>query len=204
MYIKEKMHMKRLLSVILTVCMLVTLIGMVPMNCNAALADDNITFMASMSDQQILPDGIYYVKNKQSGKVMDIKDSSVKSGESIHQFDFDGTYDQLWQFAYQGNGYYTIKSLHSNLYLSVKNNNSRNGEEIVQYEYSGKDGQLWSITKTTSGAYKLTAKLNTDKDLCLMKGTYIFYPNKLVHMVYTDNNSYDDEWYITSKYWIRL
>ena len=143
-----------------------------------------------------IANGTYYIRSKQSGKVVDIKDSNTAAGESIHQFDFEGTNDQKWIFELQQDGYYTIKSVHSNLYLSVKNNSSSSGTEVVQNPGGNADGQRWAIIKTSNGAYKIKAKCAGDSDLCLKKGTYIFYPNKLVHMTYTNDSTYDDDWYI--------
>ncbi len=142
-----------------------------------------------------LQNGTYYIQSKASlSKVVDIKDSNTAAGESIHQFDFEGTNDQKWIFELQQDGYYTIKSVHSNLYLSVKDNSSNSGAEVVQNPDGNADGQRWAIIKTSSGAYKIKAKCAGGADLCLKKGTYVFYPNKLVHMTYTNDSTYDDEW----------
>ena len=143
-----------------------------------------------------IANGTYYIKSKQSGKVVDIKDSNTTAGESIHQFDFEGTNDQKWIFELQQDGYYTIKSVHSNLYLSVKDNASNSGADVIQNSGGNADGQRWSVTKTNNGAYKIKAKCAGSLDLCLKKGTYVFYPNKLVHMTYSDDSTYDDEWEI--------
>ena len=146
-----------------------------------------------------IANGTYYIKSKQSGKVVDIKDSNTTAGESIHQFDFEGTNDQKWIFELQQDGYYTIKSVHSNLYLSVKDNASNSGADVIQNSGGNADGQRWSVTKTNNGAYKIKAKCAGSLDLCLKKGTYVFYPNKLVHMTYSDDSAYDDEWEIIGK-----
>ena len=152
------------------------------------------SFVVNVSE---LPNGTYFFKNKQTGKILDIQGPSSNSGTIIHQWQYYGHDSQKWILELQTDGYYTIKSAYSGLYLSVQGNSSYENAAIMQLSGGNGTGQKWKITKTDSGAYKINAKCGDIGNLCLSLENDSFDNGIAIqHKVHINDSNYMDEWQI--------
>ena len=154
------------------------------------------TYTASCEVSVYIPDGTYFLKNKQVGYYADILNSTMTSGTTVCQWSFTGADTQKWIFTRQSDGYYTIKSANSTTayYLGVANDANSDGANIILRTGTVTNGMKWKISVTNSGAYRLTPKTG---DWCLATNTSSqTNGTKLIQGDYVYNTSYRDEWNI--------
>ena len=150
-----------------------------------------------------LPNGTYYLKNKQTERYADIKNQSMSDGTQIHQWEFHGGKSQRWEFRHLGDGYYSVKSdnASSAYYMGVKNDSSALDADIVLRTGSLTSGMKWKVEKLSDGAYKIIPKTGESRDYVLAAGTSVALNGyKLVQGDYIDNDSYRDEWLLYCSY----
>lgn len=143
-----------------------------------------------------VPNGAYYLRNKETNRYLDIEGPSTDSGADIHQWQFYGHNSQKWVIELQQDGYYTIKSIYSSLYLTVENNSSAQNARITQASGGTATGQRWKFTKLGTGGYKIGAKCGESTDKCLAVGDYLFNVDgiEIKHKTYADASNRQDEW----------
>ena len=157
----------------------------------------------------IIENGIYYQKNKETNRYVDIE-ISMTEGAYIHQWDYHGGKSQRWIFTYTHNdNYYTIKADNSSttFYLGVKNDSTATDARTILrsgLDSNGtktiSDGMLWGISTTSSGAYKIRAITGESggNDRVLAVGWYLFNVNGIDvdQRDYVNDTNYKDEWYL--------
>ena len=161
----------------------------------------NLTYSVSCTITVCIPDGTYYIQNKQTEYLADIQGPTMANGTTIHQWQFNGNNSQKWIFNHQGDGFYTIKSANSSTayYLGVIDDAVVVNSDIVLRDNEITTGMLWRVTVTDNGAFQLTAKNGITNNYALATTTSAQTNGaKLVHGAYVDNNSYRDEWYLIS------
>ena len=102
--------------------------------------------------------GLYDVRAKNSGKVLDVAGISLFNGAVVQQWDYWGGDNQKWLISSVGNGYYKILAKHSGKSLDVTGISPYNGAVIEQWDYWGGDNQLWELTPVENGYYRITSK----------------------------------------------
>ena len=113
------MKHRRLLSFILAIVFMTAL----PINSSFAVSPSDIIFAAAgttsatvnMSPSAVVPDGIYYIKNKQLGGYLQVNDGDAPNYSTINEFmelhSFDGGDYQKWQITHTSDGYYKIANV---------------------------------------------------------------------------------------------
>ena len=145
----------------------------------------------------LIPEGLYFLKNRQTGGYVDIQSHSMVDGNSIVQWQFGGGHTQKWSFGLLKDGYYTIRSNNSDVpyYLGVINDSSELNVDIVLCSGTITDGMKWKIAETTSGAFKLIPKTGEISNYVLATSTSDTTNGaKLIQRAYVYNDSYRDEW----------
>ena len=140
-----------------------------------------------------LADGVFFVRNCQSEKCMQIDNyaSTSSSGAIYELLGFDGGDDQRWNIAYVSDGYYKITSVASGLAATAP---SSAGNSITQTAYTGSDKQLWRITSSEDCMYKLSPKSSTSYYMAVGGGiTASGGQRVVVSSLQTDSK---DEWYL--------
>ncbi|MFC8147240.1 RICIN domain-containing protein [Streptomyces paradoxus] len=99
--------------------------------------------------------GQYVLVNKNSGKYLDIPQSSTTAGTAAQQWRNSACACQLFTFQSAGNGAWTIKNATSNLNLDIRDSSSTAGAAIVQNTASSADSQKWTLTDAGNGYHKL-------------------------------------------------
>ena len=148
------------------------------------------------------PEGIYFLRNKQTQCYADIQGPTMAQGTEIHQWEFNGYGSQKWTFEHVENGYYSIKSNYKSddssaqYYMGVINSSTSLNADIVLCTGTLTDGMKWRIERTPSGAYKLIPNTGEANNYVLATSTSEGTNGaKLIQGAYvSNNNSYRDEW----------
>lgn len=165
----------------------------------AYIDSDRNMYVAECTVHVRLPNGRYFLQNKQTGYYADIKGPTMASGTTIHQWKYNGNDSQKWIFTHLGDGYYSIKSANSSTsyYLGVINDSNGLNVDIVLRSGSLTNGMKWKVETTASGAYKLIPKTGEANGYILGTSTSDATNGaKLIQGAYVNNNSYRDEWYL--------
>jgi endo-1,4-beta-xylanase len=105
-----------------------------------------------------IPTGTYIITAKHSGKVLEVKGSSVADGASIWQYTRSNTLAQKWQITATQGGYHKVISASSGKGLDVSGVDCRDGAFLQQWSFGNGDNQLWKFEKQANGFYKIMAK----------------------------------------------
>lgn len=80
---------------------------------------------------QTISNGVYYIRNKETGKYLDVMNGGTTSGTNVTQWSFNGYLPQQWKVTRQSDGYYTLEPQHTTGFgLDVKTNYSQQGSII--------------------------------------------------------------------------
>ena len=114
----------------------------------------------SYATRESIPNGVYYIRNHNSGKYIDVIGQSTESAKTIHQWNFHGGPSQQWKITHVGNNWYTIRPQHApNMAMDVYNNSAGNGAKVQQFTYHGRDNQQFGFYKQSNdGTYRIVTK----------------------------------------------
>lgn len=145
--------------------------------------------------------GIYYLRNVQSGKYMDVQGPNTNSGTNVHQWKFHGGQSQQWKVIDAGGGYYYIRPMHAQtLSLDVQNNYSSDGSNIWVYgnNYTG-DSAKWQIILNShfnDGSYRLICKASGKA--AVVEGASSENRANIFQYTYTTGECRNDDWILES------
>ena len=165
----------------------------------------NGTTPNSMSTQVYvgtIPDGTYFIGNRETGKYIDLEDSGTADGTNIQQWDFHGDVQSQWNITLDQHGYYMIQSVCTGKYIGVENSSSSIHAKIKQYSFHRTSpGIRWLITPTASGAYKFTCQAAEDTNMVMIVPSSGSTANgtDLKQYPYANNAVYRDEWVIVQE-----
>jgi len=104
---------------------------------------------------------IYSIRNRKSGRHMNIKGSSNSNGANLVQWGTTVTSKQTqrhFEVIDVGNGYVRIKGVDSGKSLEVKNGSNSNGANVEQRAYDNKTHQEWQILPTSNGYFRIKGR----------------------------------------------
>ncbi|MDH2423993.1 RICIN domain-containing protein [Sphaerisporangium sp. TRM90804] len=134
---------RRLLAIILPAILAGTVITIVSSGASAATVDTNAW---------------YVLVNRNSGKALDVYNSSTADGGRITQWTRNNGNNQQWQFVDSGGGYYRVKSRLSGKVLDVYNFSTANGGSIVQWADGNGTNQQWRLADSDGGHVRLISR----------------------------------------------
>ncbi|MCW3463961.1 M57 family metalloprotease [Chitinophaga nivalis] len=102
-----------------------------------------------------LPDGLYKLVNKNSGKVLDVSGISLDNGAKVWQYGWLNGNNQKWYLTYLGSGYYRVMALHSGKVLDVTSASQEPTALIHQWEWLNGLSQQWRLLRNADGTYAL-------------------------------------------------
>lgn len=141
-----KQHLKRTLSFLLAVVLILCL---VPVSQPVHAAANNI------------PDGFYTIYSALgTKKVIDIKDRSTSNGNNVQLYDANASVAQIFYVRHVGNGYYAIVMAgNQSKALDIHGGTGYSGANVEIYDYHGGDNQLWQFVPTgKTGEYYIVSK----------------------------------------------
>ncbi|RKS81960.1 ricin-type beta-trefoil lectin protein [Haloarcula quadrata] len=100
----------------------------------------------------------YVLRNRNSGKALDVEFASTSDGANVHQYEYSGGDNQQWVVTDLGNGYYKLEAVHSGKALDVDAASTSDGANVQQYAYAGGENQQWAIEENADGSYRLLAR----------------------------------------------
>jgi hypothetical protein len=152
-----------------------------------------------------IPNGTYFLKNKQTSDYAKVKSGTMTNGQSVVQYDFDSDLPERWIFKLDNlSGYYSIKSANSSnsYYMCVANNSTALDHPIVirsATESTLSSGMKWKVEDGTDGAYKIIPKTGENLGYVLATSTSAGTNDAaLIQGDYVVNNSYCDEWLLST------
>ena len=106
--------------------------------------------------------GNFKIKNRNSGKFLDLDNNKTDNNTAIVQFDDEGVEaSQTWTFTevMKGKGVYSICSYGNKTQgMDVLNSSKGNGTQVQLYEYLGKTNQQFILYDCDEGYYQLVAR----------------------------------------------
>jgi len=97
--------------------------------------------------------GYYTIMNLNSGKYMDVPDSTTTSGTTLDQYSATGTSAQYWAVTAVGL-YYKITNKGNGLALTNHAASNAAGTPLTQETYTGNKDQLWTLNALASDSYR--------------------------------------------------
>lgn len=164
-------------------------------DCDYSHVDERPRITVRYYNPITITNGYYFIRNRETGRYIDLEGASTETGAPIQQWSFHGEIQSQWQLTRQSDGTYTIKSKLSGQYVSAKNNASQSSAKIVQTPASTGAGAHWYVYQSDTGAYIFVSKSSR---FCAMSVPPSQDGNgiDLKQMAYTDNADYRDEWYL--------
>lgn len=107
-------------------------------------------------------DGVYYIKNLNSGKYLDVENNWSGDGVNVRQWEYNGCEAQQFKLVSDGQGYYTIYTGASGFKkcLDVADWNSNNGANIQQWSSHGGDCQKFQLVNLRANRYIIKTKMS--------------------------------------------
>ncbi|SKC54198.1 RICIN domain-containing protein [Ohtaekwangia koreensis] len=115
---------------------------------------DNVTIVTAIP--QPIPNGIYRIIARNSGKSMDVASNSTANGANVQQWSYNGGNNQQWTLTYLGNNQYQIIGVGSGKSLDIASNSTADGANVQIWPYSGGNNQRFTITTTSGGYFRIT------------------------------------------------
>ncbi|WP_137288421.1 glycoside hydrolase family 11 protein [Natronorubrum halophilum] len=98
--------------------------------------------------------GTYRIQNGNSGKALDVANSSTDDGANVQQYSYGGGSNQQWNVEDTGNGY-RIENVNSGKALDVANSSTDDGANVQQYSDGGSDNQRFYLHDQGGGEYHI-------------------------------------------------
>ena len=115
----------------------------------------NISGVNQDNDTNILEDGVYILRNKNSGLTLSIAGGGINIGDNIVQDDFIGQLFQQFEITSVGGDEFSIRAFQSGLKVDVAGGVGDVGDNIQQWDENLTDAQIWEIVEAEPGYYYL-------------------------------------------------
>jgi glycosyl hydrolase family 62/ricin-type beta-trefoil lectin protein len=129
---------------------LATLLGTV-LAATAAVALDTSAASAATVDTSAW----YVLVNRNSGKALDVSNTSTADGAVVNQWSRHDGANQQWQFVDSGNGFYRLKSKNSGKVLDIGNRSTADGARVQQWTDLNGTNQQFRLADSDSGYVRL-------------------------------------------------
>ncbi len=87
--------------------------------------------------------GTYQITNVNSGKALDVADSSTDDGANVQQYDYWGGENQQWYVEETSDGSYRIENVNSGKVMDVDAASTDDGANVLQWADNGGANQRW-------------------------------------------------------------
>lgn len=162
------------------------------------------TFAYSQAPR-IVSGSIYYIKNKNSGRYLDVENGRKCNGANVNQWNFNGTDAQKWKVVHVGNGIYKIVSQFGGRVLDITDGGNKNKTNIDIWSDANKSDRRFRIILNSDGySYRIASQCSSYKKVVTVKDGSC--KNRGNVFQYQYNGSKNDEWIFepASRYDINL
>lgn len=106
-------------------------------------------------------DGVYMIKNKNSGKYLDVDYGGTANETNVSQHAYNGADNQKWYLEFLNDGLYSVRPLHApTKALNVYNAGTANNTNVQIYSFNPNDNAcLWTIRYDAEGQLLLCTLL---------------------------------------------
>lgn len=179
---------------------------------NESIADYNRFYSSDYSTSTVRPtlvvtytyaqtsgitnNGVYYIKNKNSGKYMDVSGAGTDNGTDVIQWHYTGATNQQWKAIYMSNGTYKLMAMNTtDKYLEVEADNNNNGTILDIYGGDFTE-QYWYIMKTPgASSYRILSKCSSYTKGATVEGASSADGATIFQYTYTTSEDDNDDWY---------
>ena len=141
----------------------------------------------------VLSGGTYKLINRNSGKALDVKESSTANGADVIQWSAGSGNNQKWVITNMGNGYKLI-NVNSQKALDVYNSSTAEGADVIQWTDNGQNNQRWNLIDLGNGYYNVV-NVNSGKLLDVDRGSLADGGNVLQ---WSNNGGYNQQWQLVA------
>ena len=139
----------------------------------------------------------YYIRQKTSGKYLEVKGAVDADKTTVQQYHFNGGDNQKWKLIDAGGGYYYLQSLCSSAgrVMEVYRADTNDGAQVSIYTRNDSIAQKWKIKKLEDGSVQIIAACTDDKK-CLTnyQGSTADSAAITTRMINGEHN--DQSWYL--------
>lgn len=113
-------------------------------------------------EEERLDDGVYYIEEVQSGKVLAVANASTEQSASVISEEYTNSKAQHWIFRHQDNGFFTFDNELSNYLMCVGGWGTSPGDAVVVWgteaSHSQQTCRQWKLNKNDDGTYHIFGK----------------------------------------------
>lgn len=149
-----------------------------------------------------IEEGAYRIRNRSSGKYVDIFEQRITAGTNIHQWERHNGETQIWYFNINSrDGYYTISNIYHSaggaMYcLGVQGNSTSDDTQIVLANPYGTEDTKWKVLGSYAGSYVIRPKTSIDTMALAAERWSSADGVLLKQKIYTKDQNFYDEWYL--------
>ncbi len=143
----------------------------------------------------IIPNGIYRITSRLSGKVLDVDGLQTANGSNVQQWGYWGGENEKWMFIHRGNNQYSIIGAQSSKALDVAGWSTTDGSNVHIWADGGAANQRWIVSDAGDGYYRLSPAHATDK--CLDVSGYSNADGANIH-IWSYLGGANQQWSITA------
>ena len=147
-------------------------------------------------------DTVYYVRNKNSGKYLDLQGNSTANSTHIQKYTYGSGYTaERFRITVHAHGAYVIQSnLSSSTAMKVMDGRSNcvAGAQVILYDFVGGDEQYWHFRKNEDGTYYISPLKNVYLNLTVEGGSLA--NNAKVKLAARNANDDAQKWYLEPAY----
>ncbi len=112
----------------------------------------------------VTPGRTYYIREKVSGKYLDVKGAAVQNNTIIQLYQYNGGIGQKWKVEDCGKGYVFLELADAFGYrLDLKGMSDTDGATVQLYSANNSDAQKWKIHPKKDGSYQISNRSTKDK-----------------------------------------
>lgn len=144
---------------------------------------------------------VYYLRNANSGKYLDVPKGNSGNGTDLIQYSFNGGANQIFKTVYNSTtGDYALIPMCATGSAVEITNTSPNNNEIVQIWSKPSSGymnsQRFKIVRNSNGSYKLLSYASSYTKAVVVQGASTANSAKIIQ--YNDNGATNGNWYFES------
>ena len=136
-----------------------------------------------------MPDGVYYIKNKNVNYALDVYGGSLYGGANVQLYSLNRSNAQKWKITHDSKGYVMFQNVGSGMYLTA--GGSGNSANVYQQKQSNGYNQKWIIMFDTNSNLRIVSALHSNRVLDIHGGMIRNFSNI---QLYDSNNSNAQKW----------
>lgn len=119
----------------------------------------------------VVPGRTYFIRQKTSGKYLDVSGGVDENGRNVWQYSFNGSISQKWKILEAKNGYVMLQpELCPTRVLDINNGSSDDGANAQVWDKNNSNAQLYKLKVISDGSYQILAKCADDKKCLTNQG----------------------------------